>query len=917
MSRSAPRLRRRLGVGWATLVFALLLALAAAAPALAGLAVGGGVWEWQSPLPQGNRLYDVEVAPEGAVWAVGAAGTLLRSDDGGISWASLGPAVDVGLTSVDFTDELKGHVVGRDGTYLATDDGGSMWTVRTLGEDDLWAVEFVDEQKGFITGDDGLVRMTTDGGATWVSRTVSDDSPLHDLSFCDPLHGWACGADGFVARTTDGGSTWTEVGQAGDGALYGIDFVDHDTGWAVGEYNNFQGGTIYVTKDGGDTWNEAFRTYGCALRDVDALGPSSVVAVGDGGTAVVNTPGEGWETVSTERGDDLYGVAWSNENPTDAVAVGDDGAITVSTDACASFVSQSGATDRTIEAISVADSEKAVAVGMSGLALYTEDGGDQWVRLPSPVCYETLLDVSMADGTYGCAVGAHGTVVTTADGGRTWNAQDSGTTAQLEGVCMVSPSEGWAVGWNGRIFHTVDSGISWTLQPTGSSVIFADVDFVDDHYGWAVAEKGNIFATTTGGADPDGHGPLLGWTAQSSGVGLDLNAVDFVDRDHGWAVGAASTIIHTEDGGQTWVKQDPFVWAPFTDFTGVAFTDEDNGWVVSNTGRVLVTHDGGDTWVLQTAGAQPWFEDVDAVVTSEGDPRVWAAGRRLAIVALREKPEETPPETTDDAPAGWSHLPVTVTFAATDAESGVARTTWRAGTGLWRLGTSHTVATPNDHSSDGVHIFDYFSEDHAGNREATKTCRVRIDTVPPVTTDDAPTGWSRRPVRVTFQAADALSGVAAVKSRVRGKPWQDGASHLVEAPAGGKNDGVHTIDYFAEDNAGNREATNTCTVRIDTRRPVCKAPSSASVRRNSNVTLKYRVDDAKPNAGTAKVTITVKTLGGKKVKTFKLGSKKVNTSLSHRFRCTLAKKSYKFYVTAVDAAGNPQTKIGVNKLVVK
>ncbi|MDI9600256.1 MAG: hypothetical protein QM323_12350 [Acidobacteriota bacterium] len=67
MSRSAPRLRRRLGVGWATLVFALLLALAAAAPALAGLAVGGGVWEWQSPLPQGNRLYDVEVAPEGAV----------------------------------------------------------------------------------------------------------------------------------------------------------------------------------------------------------------------------------------------------------------------------------------------------------------------------------------------------------------------------------------------------------------------------------------------------------------------------------------------------------------------------------------------------------------------------------------------------------------------------------------------------------------------------------------------------------------------------------------------------------------------------------------------------------------------------------------------------------------------------------
>jgi len=913
MSRSAPRLRRRLGVGWATLVFALLLALAAAAPALAGLAVGGGVWEWQSPLPQGNRLYDVEVAPEGAVWAVGAAGTLLRSDDGGISWASSGPAIDVGLTSVDFTDELKGHVVGRDGTYLATDDGGSMWTVRTLGEDDLWAVEFVDEQKGFITGDDGLVRMTTDGGATWLSRTVSDDSPLYGLSFYDPLHGWACGADGYVARTTDGGSTWTGVGHAGFSDLYGIDFTDSDTGWAVGESD-----IIYGTTDGGQHWEEVRKVNGLWLSDVDALG-TSVVAVGEGGTAVLNTPSEDWTIVSTQGGDWLYGVAWDEEVPTHAVAVGDNGAITVSTDGCMNFLARSGATDRTIEAVSVVDPQKAVAVGMSGVALYTENGGDQWVRLPSAVCSETLLDVSMADGTYGCAVGEYGRVATTADGGHTWVERQvgPGDLTKLEGVCMVSPSQGWAVGRQGRVFHTVDYGVSWTQQPVESPVWFQAVDFVDEQYGWAVAERGNIFATSSGGSDPDGHGPLLGWTAQSSGVGFDLHAVDFVDRDHGWAVGAASTIIHTEDGGQTWVKQHPFVWAPQTDFTGVAFVDRLNGWIVGSTGRVLVTHDGGDTWVLQTAGAHPWFEDVDAVVTPKGEPRVWATGRRLAIVALRSAPETTPPVTTDNAPAGWSHLPITVTFAATDAESGAARTTWRAAGGLWQLGTSHTVAAPDDHTNDGPHTIEYFSEDHAGNREAVRSCTVRVDTIDPESTDDAPPGWARVPVRVTFSAHDERSGVARVTSRVDGGLWQLGESCVVAAPATHTNDGVHTVEYFAEDNAGNREAVNRCTVRIDTRRPVCKAPRSASVRRKSYVTLKYRVDDGKPNAGTAKVTITVKTLGGKKVKTFKLGSRKVNTLLSYRFRCTLAKKTYKFYVTAVDAAGNPQTKTGVNKLVVK
>ena len=44
----------------------------AAAPALAGVTVGGGVWEWQSPVPQGNRLYGVEVTPGGTAWTVGA-----------------------------------------------------------------------------------------------------------------------------------------------------------------------------------------------------------------------------------------------------------------------------------------------------------------------------------------------------------------------------------------------------------------------------------------------------------------------------------------------------------------------------------------------------------------------------------------------------------------------------------------------------------------------------------------------------------------------------------------------------------------------------------------------------------------------------------------------------------------------------
>ena len=65
------------------------------------------------------------------------------------------------------------------------------------------------------------------------------------------------------------------------------------------------------------------------------------------------------------------------------------------------------------------------------------------------------------------------------------------------------------------------------------------------------------------------------------------------------------------------------------------------------------------------------------------------------------------------------------------------------------------------------------------------------------------------------------------------------------------------------------------------------------------------------------MTIKVMTLGGKVLKVLKLGQRPVNRLASYRFRCTLAKKTYRFRVYATDAAGNKQAVAGSNKLVVR
>ncbi len=202
------------------------------------------------------------------------------------------------------------------------------------------------------------------------------------------------------------------------------------------------------------------------------------------------------------------------------------------------------------------------------------------------------------------------------------------------------------------------------------------------------------------------------------------------------------------------------------------------------------------------------------------------------------------------------------------------------------------------------------------------------DTNAPSTTTDAVAAYWDDAV-ITLSAADD-EGVAYIYHeldngvvrlhKVEGSPL----SATLETPlnAGGThvNPGVgtHQLKYWAQDVNGNVEAQKTIEFEIvaDTVGPVTSA-KAFSVRKGRKGTLKYRIDDTEPTKGTATVVIKVKNKKGKTVKTIKAGSKSVNTALTMRCLCTLPKGVYKYYVYAIDAAGNPQSKVGSAKITVK
>jgi hypothetical protein len=170
---------------------------------------------------------------------------------------------------------------------------------------------------------------------------------------------------------------------------------------------------------------------------------------------------------------------------------------------------------------------------------------------------------------------------------------------------------------------------------------------------------------------------------------------------------------------------------------------------------------------------------------------------------------------------------------------------------------------------------------------------------------------------VTLTPSDAASGVASTTYSIDGGPAVEGSSITVPAPKDHTWDGVHKITYFSVDRAGNVETTKGFTARIDTRRPSTRAPYPASVIRYAVARLRCKVLDLRPSSSYASAKIAVKKPSGRIVFTGRYTRVRTNVLVTLKFRCNLARGTYRFVVLAKDVAGNTQYKTGYNRLVVR
>lgn len=118
------------------------------------------------------------VTPEKDVmWRVGATGMILKTVDGGLSWAQQASEVSMELLAGSAPSEKVCWIVGRSGVILRTRDGEHWERVPSPTKADLIAIEARDAQTAVVWTSEKLPKyVTRDGGKTW-QRAGADEQP--------------------------------------------------------------------------------------------------------------------------------------------------------------------------------------------------------------------------------------------------------------------------------------------------------------------------------------------------------------------------------------------------------------------------------------------------------------------------------------------------------------------------------------------------------------------------------------------------------------------------------------------------------------------------------------------------------------------------------------------------------------------
>ncbi len=357
----------------------------------------------QSSLAANYLLLDVDEAGDRLV-AVGARGHVVYSDDQGKNWTQSDVPVSVMLTSVDFVNERKGWAVGHAGVILHTEDGGATWRkqfdgnmanefviegarerVAALEEELALAEEIVAEAEGSSDAKlkaraseydlDEMAFILEDATFALEDAEIDAESgaakPLLSVQFLDENVGFTVGAFGFFFYTEDGGATWqygaSKIENTDRFHLNAVSQIDESTVAIAGE-----AGQIFLSRDRGATWESLESPYEGSFFGIGPTGNEGGMIVYGlrGNTFASNDYGANWEPLELDISETLMSSDTTGNGRISLV--GNGGMLLLSRDGGETFTAHPREDRKALLGVRFLAADRLLLVGEDGISLIRE-----------------------------------------------------------------------------------------------------------------------------------------------------------------------------------------------------------------------------------------------------------------------------------------------------------------------------------------------------------------------------------------------------------------------------------------------------------------------------------------------------------------------------------------------------------------
>ena len=465
------------------------------------------------------------------------------------------------------------------------------------------------------------IYRSTDSGETWTSISNQISTGFGQMALLPNGTIVGVSLSGDAWRSTDGGFNWTRT-LVGIGALpasWNVSFFDDQLGTIVG-----QSGFIYKTTDGGLTWTMLNNGIGgVSFYDLEMFDDNAGLAVGDNGYFLrTSNGGARWNTGRLQ----VTGVT--------------------------------GLRTESLQAVSVVDTNFAVAAGYDGVVYKTFDRGVTWqsIGYPNLPSEFYISDVKFIDHNLGYITGSRPGIAEnmyrTTDGGTTWTLQPVNSGYSLDSSTQITAGR-WtsAVSVFARRMAALRGAIQNAIE--GFSPTISKIDFIDQNIGWAVGWFGYAAHTTDGG---------INWQLQNiATINDQILGLNVVSSTQALAVGAPSggspSLYQTTNAGATWTKS-PLanqysLSSIFALPSGNTWTSGDDGAVLHKSGTVgtgipcgdLVSFQvrckhnvGGDKLQAKLTLTNTSHSGQQVTITVDGNPNTVTINGNKATLQINNEP---------------------------------------------------------------------------------------------------------------------------------------------------------------------------------------------------------------------------------------------------------------------------------------